>query len=231
MDYHVEYEPHDTVYTLTVYVPPRPLPSWVPNFIDHSNACCYSNRLPHQITNTITVPSRKLSLLGTMMIHFLAQALPVLAASSHVEADSTSSLSAFPCIEETPLPTAPGVSVPTVRSSAPWLNSALLSSLTASSVKNVTTSTCHSTIRTAVGKSSLPTASPALDLSTRNLPQNESSSTSPLVPTSLRMILWTTTPLAGTVTVTVQVLSPLLITCYSPSDPKPECTRGYSTIN
>jgi len=155
----------------------------------------------------------------------------VLAASSYVKADSTSSLSAFPCIEETLLPTAPGVSVPTVRSSAPWLNSALLSSLTALSVKNVTTSTCYLIIRTAVRKSSLLTASLALDLSTRNLPQNELSLTSPLVPTSLRIILWTTTPLAGTITVTVQVLLLLLITCYSPSDPKLECTRGYSTIN
>ncbi|KAF2715757.1 hypothetical protein K504DRAFT_497618 [Pleomassaria siparia CBS 279.74] len=35
IDYLGEYEPHDTVYTLTVYVPPRPLPAWLPKFLTH----------------------------------------------------------------------------------------------------------------------------------------------------------------------------------------------------
>lgn len=40
MDYLGEYEPHTTVYTLTVYTPPRPPPSWLPAFVTRENVSC-----------------------------------------------------------------------------------------------------------------------------------------------------------------------------------------------
>jgi hypothetical protein len=47
MDYLGEYEPHTTVYTLTVYTPPRPPPRWLPAFVTRENVS-YKNYVPER---------------------------------------------------------------------------------------------------------------------------------------------------------------------------------------